>query len=489
MLSSYQEAVCSHFEKQGGNAAIVSVAGSGKTYTAIKSVSRIPRGLSVLLGAFNTDIKEEFAARLREEKLFHVKPVNYNGFGWGICLRNMIRKPELDKEKTSNILEFVTMKGSSKLNNFKNPIKRLVSLFKSLNLHTAEEVKDRFWDIVDHYNLEVPDDKDFELTAIAAFLDCNSHMEHFDFDDQKYMPIHMGWPIPCYDQVILDEFQDTCPIEMVLMGLASKGGQIAGFGDPDQAIYGFKGATPDIFASFIRDYKAKELPLSICYRCPTEVINEAKKIVPRIEAAPGASKGFVGEATTKDFHERVQAGDFVLCRTTEPLVKHCLRGIQAGKTGKIRGRDFGGALAYIIDKVSEGRYGMYTNDFFTRLMDYQMSRVEQLKGQRREAEILRFEDRCATIRALADQANTVSDIIATGKSIFSDETHNGIDYMSIHKSKGLQQKNVWILRPDLLPHPRAEKLWMVEEERRLKYVAITRAKDCLNYVQKEKGER
>lgn len=487
-LSQYQLNICNHFAIQAGNLAVVAVAGSGKTYTAVKAMGHIPRNANVLLGSFNTDIAIEFGQRLKDEGINHVKPRTYNSFGWGICLRNMTRKPELDRDKTSNILEFVVLRNNRQhLQQWKHPITRLVSLFKSLNLHEIEEID--FWGIVDHYGLEVPEHKDFEAVTIQTFLACNAHMEHFDFDDQKYMPIHYGWPVPCFDQVILDEFQDTCPIEMELMGRAAKGGQIAGFGDPDQSIYGFKGATPDNFEQFVKNYNAKELPLSICYRCPIAVIEEAKKIVPRIEAALGAVEGSVEDVATPVFHDQVQSGDFVLCRTTEPLVKRCLRGIREGRPGKIRGRDFGGVIAYLIDKVSEGRDTMYTDSFITRLIEHQFERIEQLKAQRREAEILRFEDRCNTIRALADRANTVSDIKANGKKIFSDEAHGGIDYMTIHKSKGLQKANVWLLRPDLLPHPNAKKDWMVKEEKRLKYVAQTRSTLNLRYVLKEKGER
>ncbi|MEB5480827.1 3'-5' exonuclease [Shouchella clausii] len=68
------------------------------------------------------------------------------------------------------------------------------------------------------------------------------------------------------------------------------------------------------------------------------------------------------------------------------------------------------------------------------------------------------------------------DLLATKKK----ETKNSVQMMSIHKSKGLEYEYVFIIgmNEGLLPHNKAletEDLKMIEEERRLAYVAITRA--------------
>lgn len=54
---------------------------------------------------------------------------------------------------------------------------------------------------------------------------------------------------------------------------------------------------------------------------------------------------------------------------------------------------------------------------------------------------------------------------------------NRVLLMSIHRSKGLEWPNVWVLgcNDKLLPHAYGD----IEEERRLMYVAVTRARDCL----------
>jgi superfamily I DNA/RNA helicase len=58
--------------------------------------------------------------------------------------------------------------------------------------------------------------------------------------------------------------------------------------------------------------------------------------------------------------------------------------------------------------------------------------------------------------------------------------------MTIHKCKGLEcDGNVYLLGRDKIPHPRAKQQWQIDEENRLMYVAITRAKEGFYYVGKQ----
>jgi UvrD/REP helicase N-terminal domain/UvrD-like helicase C-terminal domain len=484
--SHFQEAIYSHLRNQDGNSAVVGVAGCGKTHTLIDGIGHVDSFFTKLVGTFTTSVRDEFRERGTAKGFKNTTYVNYNSFGWGICLRNMKLKPELDLEKTNNILEFVVFKSTdpARVNSLKYPITRLVSLFKALDIHTPEEAEKQYNDIVEHHNMDIPEDKEFLPILINTFRECINHHEHFDYNDQVYMPLHLGMTIPSYDQVFLDEFQDSSPLEMRLMLAAAKNGQFCALGDPDQTIYGFKGASLETFQKYITEQQAKELPLSICYRCPKSVIRAAQEIVPRIQWAPNAIEGGVNTITRDKFRKIVKPGDMVLCRTTDELVTECVRLIGIGVPAKVRGRDFGGALAYIIDKVSNRR-DMPIADFITALTAFQFERIEQLKALRRYGEILALEDRCNTIKALGTNASSSEQIKAEGQKVFTDQPHPGVDLMTIHKAKGLQRKKVHILRPDLLPHPRSkDRAWMSAEECRLKYVGITRAEEELNWVSK-----
>lgn len=482
--NKYQQAVYKHFADDLGHSAVISVAGSGKTVTAIEGIGHIPRHYSILLGAFNTSIRDEFRRRGEERGYKNVRYANFNSFGWGICLKNLKKAPELDAEKTANILEYMILKPQTEeelrtMNLWRNPIKRIVSLMKCLNIHGISEVTRRYEDIVDHYNIDVPDSTEFKQCLFDTYLACLDHHAHYDFDDQKFMPLHLGLPIPKFDYVIVDEFQDTCPVEAALMQEACTQSFCA-IGDPDQTIYGFKAADPEIFDRYISEMVARRLPLSICYRCPKAVIREAQKIVPRIEWADGAAEGIVDTINQKKFQALVKGGDFVLCRTVAELVGQCIEFIRAGIKAKVRGRELGSSLEWVINKVGNN---LPIADFITGLGELEIQRIEQLRALRRYNEIVTFEDRCKTIRALCDNLSRSSEIAKRAEDIFTDKPHDGVDMMTAHKSKGLQAKNVFIIRPDLLPHPKSsERAWMAAEEQRLKYVAITRAEESLYWV-------
>ena len=53
---------------------------------------------------------------------------------------------------------------------------------------------------------------------------------------------------------------------------------------------------------------------------------------------------------------------------------------------------------------------------------------------------------------------------------------------TIHKSKGLEADNIFIIEPQLMPAKWAQQEWEFEQEKNLDYVARTRAKHNLYYV-------
>lgn len=85
-------------------------------------------------------------------------------------------------------------------------------------------------------------------------------------------------------------------------------------------------------------------------------------------------------------------------------------------------------------------------------------------------------DQVDTIRAIMESCDFVADIVAKISSIFTDKEEGGIVMMTIDKSKGLENPRVFILSPELLPHPRAKRPEDITVEMNLKYVAMTRVK-------------
>lgn len=71
------------------------------------------------------------------------------------------------------------------------------------------------------------------------------------------------------------------------------------------------------------------------------------------------------------------------------------------------------------------------------------------------------------------------------------ERENKVQLMTIHSAKGLEFEDVFVIRANEgeIPHQKAEKKDEIEEERRLFYVALTRAKNnlCISYITQKNG--
>src|SRR5437868_6311371 len=102
-----------------------------------------------------------------------------------------------------------------------------------------------------------------------------------------------------YDVIFVDEYQDTDPAqETLLKRLAGDGRDLIAVGDPDQSIYGFRGADVEGILRFperFRDREGREAPvlaLRVCRRSGPELLTASRRLAARLPAAPsGRAKG------------------------------------------------------------------------------------------------------------------------------------------------------------------------------------------------------
>ncbi len=90
-------------------------------------------------------------------------------------------------------------------------------------------------------------------------------------------------------------------------------------------------------------------------------------------------------------------------------------------------------------------------------------------------------DKILTLEVLSEGCFVGDDLIQKLKNIFSDNS-DGIILSTIHKSKGLEADNVYIIHEELMPSKYAKKDWEMVQEQNLIYVAYTRAKSHLGFV-------
>ena len=92
-----------------------------------------------------------------------------------------------------------------------------------------------------------------------------------------------------------------------------------------------------------------------------------------------------------------------------------------------------------------------------------------------------LQQRMDVIECLSGEVNSVKELKSMIADIFTDDV-KGILLSTIHKAKGLQNKRIFFLCPELIPSRYATMDWQFEQEMNLKYVAITRAQEELVYV-------
>jgi superfamily I DNA/RNA helicase/RecB family exonuclease len=140
-----------------------------------------------------------------------------------------------------------------------------------------------------------------------------------------------------YQHVLVDEFQDTDPLQLALVG--QLGGEIFAVGDPAQAIYGFRGAARDALVRARTDLAMATLPLDESFRCPAAICDLARDVWPepprlhsaidragevtfRRAASPRDEAALIGSAVAQAIADGTPEREIaILVRSAEPLAR------------------------------------------------------------------------------------------------------------------------------------------------------------------------
>jgi len=113
--------------------------------------------------------------------------------------------------------------------------------------------------------------------------------------------------------LFVDEFQDVNPVQYDLVRLLAETSPVFVIGDPDQAIYGFRGADPRCFKRFMDEFQPARHYLRDNYRCAGSIVAAANALIahnPRLvdEAEPLAVGDEQGRITIhREKNERSEA--------------------------------------------------------------------------------------------------------------------------------------------------------------------------------------
>ena len=130
--------------------------------------------------------------------------------------------------------------------------------------------------------------------AIDSYQSKLAAMSAFDFDDlllealQLSKDNHEIWKkfSKNFTYLLVDEFQDISPLQYCLIKEWNKiSRELFIIGDPDQAIYGFRGADAKSFLRFQKDGNTEIIYLKKNYRSTPEILNAAQKVLTSKESS------------------------------------------------------------------------------------------------------------------------------------------------------------------------------------------------------------
>ena len=474
-----QERIFLFTKKRPENILIKAYAGAGKTTTIVEAVNMIPKDKAITFLAFNKHIQEELKTKLPE----HVRCYTTYGIGVGAIKRKYGDSIQFDEFKMDKIIQKKAkswglnddFKTEEDISVYLQEIKKLVNLCRltlTLNPKYIPYVAERY---------DIKLNKTSDIKRVLKVLDyASTDRKFYDFTDMVFLPAidNSIWFFP-QDYVFVDEVQDLnrCQIKIIEKVLKRDRktkkllGRLIAVGDFFQGVYGFNAADEKSFQWFEKFPNTKVLPLSVSFRCSQAVIRKAQEIVPDIKALPDAPEGSVRE--DGNVLEEAQSGDFILCRTTMPLVKLFFEFLVQRKKAIIKGSDIGVHLIELIGKINnlDKLIGFWENELSSFRKDL---KKEGILNPTEHSGYTALEDKVHTLLFLAKISDSVLDLKHKIKTIFTDEIQ-GIVLSTVHKIKGLEADRVFIIRPDLLPM-QTPKAWQAMQEKNLQYVAYTRAK-------------
>lgn len=598
-----------------GPVQIDAVPGSGKTHTLTRRIAHMVKlGInpgSILLTTFTKKASEEMKERLKsvvpKMAVIQMTIGTTHSIGWKILSKEYknMNNP-LARAFTSNSSKFLV---NGRLKIFADKVKKSIIQDRTIPFSMKETLRDmpvpQLIKVISNAKSEGKDVLEFEEEHYDRGDKNDVYIEFYkryeqakqlecvvDSDDLLFLlwklfkehPDVLAKYQKIYKYILVDEAQDSNAMQYdIVRMLAYPENNIFMVGDADQAMYGFRGAKPEEFIAFAKNYKNTQLiPLEDNYRSNPHVLTVANSLIKnnksRLDKKLKAHKQHdgdsvyftpykdeseeathtIGDIKIKIEQEGVSPKDIaILYRTNaqsrsleDRLIIEGIPYVIHGGISFYERKEVKDLVAYMqlavdrnndkaVDRVINvpGRYlgkvfkermkackGSYwealhggfrmesymergANEFI-KLVDHLGSLVEEgtspadlvdymmddfyaqyLKdeGEDEDEGSSRFEN-IETLKFALEQYENVEDFLNYIDIMTSNakQSIDGVQLMTIHKSKGLEFKKVYIVgcSQGMLPHFKSVEAvknhtnsLAIEEERRLLFVAITRAED------------
>ncbi len=255
----------------GGHLLIVAGPGTGKTHTLTYRIARISRQLKTGQRALAITFTHKAAEELRERltKLFpDIRDKVFVGTFHSFCLsylREHIADTDLpQKWNIATAYDLERLAGELWPDVPKRQVKKKLQVIMERKTRGSDE--------------EDPSD----AAAYNAFLKANALVDYDDLLLEARKLLSRAEKTE-FTHVFVDEYQDINALQHALLKeFVRLGATLTAIGDPHQAIYSFRGADVSFFERFAEDFKgAAVLSLSDNYRSVPNLLKASGQVVPR----------------------------------------------------------------------------------------------------------------------------------------------------------------------------------------------------------------
>lgn len=493
--SPYQEKIFDFITEGKGNAVVSAKAGSGKTFTIVNAMKLIPKTKKAIFIAFNKSIADELNEKLKNNS--NCMAYTTHSLGFRMVRRNLGNNIIVDEYKYRTYLKnnFLNVTGlndgeinieKNQINEYTENILLLIDFSRLFLAHDDEAINN----IVERYDVPLIAN---EVEAVKRCLEWGkNNITSIDYVDMLWLPTALNLrPLGMlYDWVFLDEAQDSSIAAIALFKKCVKPnvGRWVCVGDEKQCINLFCGSNEDNFRQLCHSENTQVFDLPVSYRCGKKIIEFSQSIVkdilPKENAIDGEIKNGCKLSCLKD-------GDMVLARSKAPLLKVYTKLIKKGINCYIKGLDIGANLINLLDSIKgeELNINLKKDGVFIRLYDKLFETRNKLVEKRGldiddaslSSYIMEQYDTIKALEVLAFNCTTKNELKSRIKDIFKEDS-KGVCLSTIHKSKGLEADNVYILCHSSMPSKNCHHEWERIQEKNLMYVAYTRAKKILGFI-------
>lgn len=542
--STYQQDILDFFlNNPQSNMLVNALAGSGKSTTACMLSEHSKT--SDLYIAFNASVVEEFKKKIKNPK---TKVMTMHSLAYSIMLYNVEQeskdsgeKPKgfgsqrskrtvsLDNFKPHKILDEEITKRYGRYIEFAKRVflkDNYINLYNlcRLTLTDMSSNKDVSRLIDDHVLFLYYGDEGYsapdisEITSTLKILDTKSRQQFetqgiIDFTDMLWITFNKlkydNWEVPywaLYTNIYCDEVQDFSNIQLNFLKFIKRTkGRYVFIGDFHQAIYNFAGANAQAFNQIPKMFApVKTFDLPICYRCAKSHLSRVNREygIP-ILPCDDAPMGFVKTIDKSKISEYAKAGDMVISRKNKWIAEVVLDLARNGTPIFIEDKEMVGAIKRQIlsskctsvgtlEKFLQKVISNYNKKLFeivsknVREGGHEEERLEAVAETNSKIDntsfLLEILEGYLENHASSDSVSKFSNFI--DKLLNTTPSPNCVRLCSIHKAKGLEATNVFVLNEAKINYDFRNSKEQNIQEKNLSYIATTRAKEGL-YLVKE----